>query len=136
MSPFKLGRNMTAEEARKLFDACREVLTRWADTLRNEAGGKFPPKVTAFHPQMAVHGKHREPCVACGAPVQRIVKSENEFNYCARCQTGGRVLADRSLSKLLKDAYPRRIEDLEGPLGNSPGQSLRRVVQPHDTRSR
>ncbi len=113
MSPFKLGRNMTAADARKLFDTCRDVLSRWADTLRQETGGKFPTKVTAFHPQMAVHGKYREPCVVCGAPVQRIVKSENESNYCARCQTGGRLLADRSLSRLLKDTYPRRIEDLE-----------------------
>ena len=115
MSPFKLGRNMSPGEARKLFDACRDVLTRWTDTLRSEAGGKFPTKVTAFHPQMAVHGKYREPCMVCGAPVQRIVKSENESNYCARCQTGGRLLADRSLSRLLKDTYPKRIEDLEGP---------------------
>lgn len=115
MSPFKLGRNMTREEGRKLFDTCRDVLTRWADILRNETGGKFPTKVTAFHPRMAVHGKYREPCVVCGAPVQRIVKSENESNYCARCQTGGRLLADRSLSRLLKDTYPKRIEDLEGP---------------------
>lgn len=115
MSPFKLGRNMTPEEARKLFDTCRDVLTRWADIHRNETGGKFPTKVTAFHPRMAVHGKYREPCVVCGAPVQRIVKSENESNYCARCQTGGRLLADRSLSRLLKDTYPKRIEDLEGP---------------------
>lgn len=115
MSPFKLGRNMTPEEARKLFDTCRDVLTRWSDTLRKETGSKFPAKVTAFHPQMAVHGKYREPCVVCGAPVQRILKSENESNYCARCQTGGRLLADRSLSRLLKDTYPKRIEDLEGP---------------------
>ena len=115
MSPFKLGRNMTTEEARKLFETCRDVLARWADTLRKETGGKFPTKVTAFHPRMAVHGKYREPCTACGAPVQRILKSENESNYCARCQTGGRLLADRSLSRLLKDTYPKRIEDLEGP---------------------
>ena len=115
MSPFKLGRNMTPEEARRLFDTCRDVLSRWADTLRKETGGKFPTKVTAFHPKMAVHGKYREPCVVCGAPVQRILKSENESNYCARCQTGGRLLADRSLSRLLKDTYPKRIEDLEGP---------------------
>lgn len=115
MSPFKLGRNMSPAEARKLFDTCRDVLTRWADTLRKETAGKFPTKVTAFHPQMAVHGKYREPCVVCGSPVQRIIKSENESNYCARCQTGGRLLADRSLSRLLKDTYPKRIEDLEGP---------------------
>ena len=114
MSPFKLGRNMTTAEARKLFDTCRDVLTRWADTLRTETGARFPSKVTAFHPNMAVHGKYREPCVVCGAPVQRILRSENESNYCARCQTGGRLLADRSLSRLLKDTYPKRIEDLEG----------------------
>ena len=115
MSPFKMGRNMTPDEGRKLFDTCRDVLARWSDILRKETGGKFPAKVTAFHPQMAVHGKYREPCAVCGAPVQRIVKSENESNYCARCQTGGRLLADRSLSRLLKDTYPKRIEDLEGP---------------------
>ena len=115
MSPFKLGRNMTSEEARKLFDTCRDVLMRWASTLRHETGGKFPTKVTAFHPQMAVHGKYREPCRVCGSPVQRIVRAENESNYCATCQTGGRLLADRSLSRLLKDTYPKRIEDLEGP---------------------
>lgn len=115
MSPFKLGRNMSPAEARQLFETCRDVLTRWAGTLRKETGGKFPTKVTAFHPQMAVHGKYREPCVVCGSPVQRIIKSENESNYCARCQTGGRLLADRSLSRLLKDTYPKRIEDLEGP---------------------
>ena len=113
MSPFKLGRNMTPSEARKLFDTCRDVLTRWSVILRKEAGGRFPAKVTAFHPQMAVHGRYREPCTVCGAPVQRILRSENESNYCARCQTGGRLLADRSLSRLLKDTYPKRIEDLE-----------------------
>ena len=115
MSPFKLGRNMTPAEARKLFETSRDVLRRWADTLREQAGGTFPTKVTAFHPNMAVHGKYREPCGVCGAPVQRILRSENESNYCARCQTGGRLLADRSLSRLLKDTYPKRIEDLEGP---------------------
>ena len=118
MSPFKQGRHMSEDEARSLFDACRDVLTEWAARLRAEAEGKFPgqggSKVTAFHPQMAVHGKYREPCTVCGAPVQRIVRPENETNYCAACQTGGRLLADRSLSRLLKDTYPRRIEELEG----------------------
>ena len=115
MSPFKLGRNMTPDEARNLFDACRAVLARWTETLRAETDAKFPGKVTAFHPQMAVHGKYRQPCPVCGAPVQRILRSENESNYCAWCQTGGRLLADRSLSRLLKDTYPKRIEDLEMP---------------------
>lgn len=115
MSPFKLGRNMTADEARRLFETCRTVLARWIDTLRAETGSKFPTKVTAFHPQMAVHGRYRQPCPVCGAPVQRILRTENESNYCARCQTGGRLLADRSLSRLLKDTYPKRIEELEGP---------------------
>ena len=118
MSPFKQGRHMAEDEAQRLFDACRDVLTEWAARLRAEAEGKFPgqggSKVTAFHPAMAVHGKYREPCPVCGAPVQRIVRPENETNYCAACQTGGRLLADRSLSRLLKDTYPRRIEELEG----------------------
>jgi len=117
MSPFKQGRHMSEDEAGALFAACRDVLSEWTVRLRGEAEGKFPgqggSKVTAFHPEMAVHGKYREPCPVCGAPVQRIVRPENETNYCATCQTGGRLLADRSLSRLLKDTYPRRIEDLE-----------------------
>ena len=115
LSPFKLGRHLSDTQAAVLFKACRDVLARWTERLRNEAGVEFPTKVTAFHPQMAVHGKYREPCPVCGAPVQRIVLSETESNYCARCQTGGRLLADRSLSRLLKDAYPKRIDDLEAP---------------------
>ena len=119
MSPFKRGRHMTSAEAKALFAACREVLGEWTQRLRERTGDRFPGhgrgnKVTAFHPEMAVHGKYREPCPVCGAPVQRIVRSENESNYCAGCQTGGRLLADRSLSRLLKDTYPRRIEELEG----------------------
>ncbi|MCY4013126.1 MAG: formamidopyrimidine-DNA glycosylase [Gammaproteobacteria bacterium] len=118
MSPFKQGRHMSEDEARGLFAACRDVLSEWTARLRVEAEGKFPgqggSKVTAFHPEMAVHGKYRAPCPVCGAPVQRIVRPENETNYCATCQTGGRLLADRSLSRLLKDTYPRRIEELEG----------------------
>ena len=118
MSPFKQGRHMAPDEAQGLFNACRDVLSEWTARLRGEAEGKFPgqggSKVTAFHPEMAVHGKYREPCTVCGKPVQRIVRPENETNYCATCQTGGRLLADRSLSRLLKDTYPRRIEELEG----------------------
>ncbi len=114
MSPFKRGANMSGEEIETLFRACREVLTTWTARLREKTGDAWPKKVTAFHPEMAVHGKHKEPCPVCGAPVQRIVRAENESNYCAKCQTGGRLLADRSLSRLMKDTYPKRIEDLEG----------------------
>ena len=119
MSPFKQGRHMKEAEARRLFAACRSVLEEWTARLRANAGDAFPGegrgnKVTAFHPEMAVHGKYKEPCAVCGSPVQRIVRPENETNYCAKCQTGGKLLADRSLSRLLKDTYPKRIEELEG----------------------
>jgi len=88
-------------------------LRRWIDTLRAEAGGDFPGKVTAFRDGMAVHGRFGKPCPRCGAPVQRIVYAENETNYCARCQTGGKILADRALSRLLKKSWPRNIDELE-----------------------
>ena len=113
LSPFKRAGALSDEEAERLFEACRSVLTEWTERLRREAGEKFPAKVTAFHEDMAVHGKYRQPCPRCGAPVQRIVYAENEANYCARCQTDGRLLADRSLSRLLKDNWPKRLEDLE-----------------------
>ena len=90
------------------------MLRTWIERLRTEVGDGFPEKVTAFHPTMAVHGKFGKPCPDCGAPVQRIQYASNETNYCARCQTGGRVLADRSLSRLLKGDWPRTIEELEG----------------------
>ncbi len=109
LSPFKRARDLDDEEAARLFEACRTTLTNWIDILRGKAGRKFPTKVTAFHAEMAAHGKYRQPCPVCGAPIQRIVYAENESNYCARCQTGGRVLADRSLSRLLKESYPKRI---------------------------
>lgn len=113
MSPFKLARNIDAEELNRLHGAVTDVLTEWTQRLREEAGDGFPAHVTAFHEQMAVHGKYRQPCPVCAAPVQRIQYAENEANYCARCQTEGRVLADRSLSRLLKDNWPKRIEELE-----------------------
>jgi formamidopyrimidine-DNA glycosylase len=113
LSPFKLPRNLSDAELRALYGACRTVLLEWTDRLREKAGERFPAKVTAFHPEMAVHGRYREPCPVCGAPVQRIQYAENEANYCARCQTGGRLLADRSLSRLLKENWPKRLEDLE-----------------------
>ena len=114
LSPFKLARDLGNEEGERLFAACRQTLTDWIELLRAKSGEEFPHKVTAFHEEMAAHGKYRQPCPVCGAPIQRIVHAQNESNYCARCQTGGRVLADRVLSRLLKDAWPKRIEELEG----------------------
>ena len=113
LSPLKLSQKLTDEEIATLHAATREVLTEWTHRLRAEVGEGFPEKVTAFRPEMAVHGKFKEPCPVCGAPVQRIVHAENETNYCARCQTGGRLLADRALSKLLHDDWPKTIDDLE-----------------------
>jgi formamidopyrimidine-DNA glycosylase len=113
LSPFKRPVNLSEEEMTRLFEACVNVLSEWTALLRAETGDKWPKKVTAFHEQMAVHGKFKEPCPVCGSPVQRIVYAENEANYCARCQTEGRLLADRSLSRLLKDNWPKRLEDLE-----------------------
>ena len=96
----------------RLFEATRVTLTWWIDRLRAQTGAGFPEKVTAFHEDMAVHGRFGKPCPVCGRPVQRIVYAENECNYCATCQTGGRLLADRSLSRLLKSDWPRSIDDL------------------------
>ncbi|HEX7036077.1 MAG TPA: DNA-formamidopyrimidine glycosylase family protein [Pseudomonadales bacterium] len=113
LSPFKTAHALSDDEMAALHRACVEVLEEWIVRLREKAGERFPSKVTAFHPEMAVHGRYRQPCPVCGAPVQRIQYAENEANYCARCQTGGRLLADRSLSRLLKDNWPKRLEDLE-----------------------
>jgi len=113
MSPFKQAHALSDDEMARLHEACRTVLAEWTERLRQQAGTRFPAKVTAFHPEMAVHGRYREPCPQCGSPVQRIQYAEHEANYCARCQTGGRLLADRSLSRLLKDNWPKRLEDLE-----------------------
>lgn len=114
LSPFKRAGDVSDADAERLWRACRETLSDWVRILDGKAGDAFPAKVTAFHEEMGAHGKFRQPCPFCGAPIQRIVHAENESNYCARCQTGGRVLADRSLSRLLKDAWPKRIEELEG----------------------
>ncbi len=114
LSPFRQTHQLADDEAERLYTAVRTILLEWIERLRAETGGGFPANVTAFRPEMAVHGRYRQPCPDCGAPVQRIVYAENEANYCARCQTGGRVLADRSLSRLLKGDWPRTIEDLEG----------------------
>lgn len=113
LSPIKQTQKLSEEEVQRLFVATREVMSEWIERLRAKAKEGFPKKVTAFHPEMAVHGKYKQPCPTCGSPVQRIVYAENETNYCATCQTDGHVLADRSLSRLLKDDWPRRIEDWE-----------------------
>jgi formamidopyrimidine-DNA glycosylase len=113
LSPVKLTRLLSEEEIARLFDACRDTLTDWIDRLRADAAGGFPEGVTAFRPDMAVHGRYGKPCPVCGAPVQRIVHAENETNYCARCQTGGRLLADRALSRLLRQDWPRTLEEME-----------------------
>jgi formamidopyrimidine-DNA glycosylase len=113
LSPLKLTASLDSAEIAALFDATRRVLQEWTTRLIEETGGEFPDKVTAFRPGMAVHGRYRQPCPRCGTPVQRIVYADNEANYCARCQTGGRLLADRALSRLLKDAWPRSIEEWE-----------------------
>ena len=112
LSPLALTRNLADEEIARLFAACREVLAEWTERLREQTGAALPENVTAFRPEMAVHGKFGQPCPVCGAPVQRIVYAENETNYCARCQTGGRLLADRSLSRLLHASWPKSIDEL------------------------
>jgi formamidopyrimidine-DNA glycosylase len=113
MSPFKQTENMTDEEIRRLYEAVRITLAKWIARLQDETGDAFPEKVTAFRDGMAVHGRYREPCPDCGAPVQRVVYAAYEANYCANCQTEGRLLADRSLSRLLRDDWPRTLEELE-----------------------
>jgi formamidopyrimidine-DNA glycosylase len=115
LSPLTLTRSLDAEATQRLFEATRTVLLEWTERLRGEAAahGGWPDKVTAFHPAMAVHGRFGQPCPVCSAPVQRIVHADNETNYCARCQTGGKLLADRALSRLLKASWPKHIDDLE-----------------------
>jgi formamidopyrimidine-DNA glycosylase len=113
LSPFKQTHSLTEDEVRRLFDATRTTLSQWIADLQAEAGEEFPEKVTAFHEGMAVHGRYGKPCPDCGSPVQRVVYASNEANYCATCQTGGRLLADRSLSRLLRDDWPRTLEELE-----------------------
>jgi formamidopyrimidine-DNA glycosylase len=112
LSPLKQTRSLSDDEATRLHEATLATLRIWIDRLRREAADGFPEKVTAFRDAMAVHGRFRQPCPVCGSPVQRIVYAENECNYCATCQTGGRLLADRSLSRLLKDDWPKSIDDL------------------------
>ncbi|MEO8157141.1 MAG: DNA-formamidopyrimidine glycosylase family protein [Betaproteobacteria bacterium] len=113
LSPISLTGTLSEEDVARLYQATRSSLIEWTERLRKEAGGKFPENVTAFRAGMAVHGRFGQPCPVCGAPVQRIVYAKNETNYCARCQTGGRILADRALSKLLKKSWPRSIDDID-----------------------
>jgi len=118
LSPFQLTGRLTEDEIARLHGAARRTLLTWIDRLRAEMGFEFPEKVTAFRDGMAVHGRYKEPCPVCGSPVQRIRYAENEANYCATCQTEGRVLADRSLSRLLKDDWPRSLEEWEERMGS------------------
>ncbi len=117
LSPLQVTGNLDAAEVDRLYLATRETLTRWTARLRDDVGDGFPEKVTAFRPGMAVHGRYREACPVCGSPVQRIRYAENEANYCATCQTGGRLLADRALSRLLKDDWPRSLDEWDARLG-------------------
>jgi formamidopyrimidine-DNA glycosylase len=114
LSPFRMTTSMTDAEIATLHDACTSQLDSWTDRLRAEVADGFPDKVTAFRPEMAVHGKFGQPCPRCGTKVQRIVYADNEANYCPTCQTEGKLLADRSLSRLLKDDWPKTLEELEG----------------------
>jgi len=113
LSPFKRTQSLSYAEVARLFDASRATLQTWVERLKQETGTRFPEKVTAFRPEMAVHGKFGEPCPECGAKVQRIVYASNETNYCPVCQTEGKLLRDRALSRLLRDDWPRSIEELE-----------------------
>jgi formamidopyrimidine-DNA glycosylase len=113
LSPVKQTRQLSDDEIERLYHATKKTLRDWVERLRLEAGENFPEKVTAFRKDMAVHGKYKKPCPVCGSPVQRIVYAENETNYCARCQTGGKLLADRALSRLLKEDWPRTLEEME-----------------------
>lgn len=114
LSPTQLTRNLDPHELHRLYTCTRESLQSWIAILISEAGDQFPARVTAFHPSMKVHGRYNQPCGRCGSPIQRIVFADNETNYCAQCQTGGRLLADRAFSRLLKEDWPRTLEELEG----------------------
>ena len=113
LSPLALSRKLSAEEVSRLYEAVQAVLREWTDRLRDQLGGEFPENVTAFRDEMSVHGRFGKRCPVCGAPVQRIRYASNETNYCARCQTGGRLLADRAMSRLLREDWPRSIDELE-----------------------
>lgn len=118
MSPTTLTQKMSDEQVARLFEAARTTLTEWIARLRAETGAKFPEKVTAFRPEMAVHGKYKHACPRCGSKIQRIKYAANETNYCAACQTGGKLLADRAFSRLLREDWPRTLEELEMKMGS------------------
>ena len=113
LSPMQLTRRLKGDEVARLYEAGRHTLTTWVSQLRDESGERFPEKVTAFRKEMAVHGKYKQPCPRCGKPIQRIRYAGNEANYCPHCQTGGKLLADRALSRLLRDDWPKTLEQLE-----------------------
>ena len=113
LSPLKLTSRLDDSEVRRLYDATQETLRQWSEKLSSEATEGFPEKVTAFRKEMSVHGRYNQPCRKCGTPIQRIVYAANEANYCPGCQTGGKLLADRALSRLLKEDWPRTLEELE-----------------------
>jgi formamidopyrimidine-DNA glycosylase len=127
LSPLQLTSKLTEEQIARLFEATRATLSGWVERLRAQTADGWPEKVTAFREGMAVHGRYRQPCPVCGSPVQRIRYAENEVNYCVTCQTGGRLLADRALSRLLKEDWPRSLEDLEA---HSPAATGRRAWHP------
>ncbi len=112
LSPFKRTQSLQTDEVQRLFETARQVLLDWIDRLKQQSKNKFPEKVTAFHPEMVAHGRFGQPCTVCETTIQRVVYAENEMNYCPRCQTEGKILADRSLSRLLKDDWPKTIDDL------------------------
>lgn len=113
LSPMKLTSTMSDQEIQTLYRATVETLRMWIHRLQEESGDKFPEKVTAFRPEMAVHGKYGKPCPVCGSPIQRVVYARNEANYCSQCQTGGRLLSDRALSRLLREDWPKTVDELE-----------------------
>ena len=136
LSPVRMTRQLSEDESTRLFDAAKATLTDWIERLRREAGGTFPEGVTAFRPDMAVHGRYRRPCPDCGAPVQRIVHADNETNYCARCQNAGRLLADRALSRLLHQDWPRTLEELEERRPAGAAEVTTRAADPPRARRR
>jgi formamidopyrimidine-DNA glycosylase len=123
MSPAKLTQKMSDDEFATLFDATQVTLREWTDRLAADTGDEFPEKVTAFRDEMAVHGRYRKPCPRCGSPVQRIAYADNEANYCATCQTGGKLLADRGLSRLLRGDWPKTLDELDTRMRQAKGQA-------------
>jgi formamidopyrimidine-DNA glycosylase len=136
LSPVRMTRQLSEEESTRLFEASKATLADWIERLRREAGGTFPEGVTAFRPDMAVHGRYGRPCPDCGAPVQRIVHADNETNYCARCQNAGRLLADRALSRLLHQDWPRTLEELEERRPAGAAEVTTRAADPPRARRR